>query len=67
MSSLSSLAPTFMEISSSLALRVRVCDWSRKVFFTYCWVIVDPDWVSPPSAILPTARMMPIGSTPLSW
>lgn len=36
------------------------------MFFTYCWVMVEPPWVEPPVAMLYTARPTPIGSTPLS-
>ncbi len=60
------LSPTLMEISSSVALRWSVCSWFRYVFFTNCWVMVDPLCVSPPCAIFRTARAMPIGSTPES-
>ena len=60
------VAPTLMEMKSSLNLRVRVCCWSRRVFFTYCWVMVEPPCVSPPLAMFTKARAIPIGSTPLS-
>lgn len=35
-------------------------------FLTYCWVMVEPPCVSPPLAMLNTARPMPIGSMPES-
>ena len=33
---------------------------------TYCWVIVEAPWVELPRALLNAARMMPLGSMPLS-
>lgn len=66
-SSLSTVAPTLMEMKISLNLRVTVWDWSsRRAFLTYCWVMVEPPWVLPPLAMLNTARAMPLGSMPLS-
>jgi hypothetical protein len=65
-SSLEVSAPTFTDSSSSRALRVSVCSCERKVFFTYCWVMVEPDCTSPPRAMFTTARPMPIGSMPAS-
>jgi hypothetical protein len=62
----SSDQPSLIEMKSSVTLRFKVCSESRYVFFTYCWVIVEPPWVEPPVAMLTTARAMPIGSTPLS-
>ncbi|CAM5337750.1 hypothetical protein STANM309S_03711 [Streptomyces tanashiensis] len=67
MSSFSTSLPTFMEMKSSFTFRVMVCDWSsRRLFFTYCWVMVEPPWVSPPLAMFHTARAIPIGSIPES-
>lgn len=61
-----SLTPSFIEMKSSVTLRLSVWSESRYVFFTYCWVIVEPPWVDPPLAMFHTARAIPIGSTPLS-
>jgi hypothetical protein len=58
---------TFIEMKSSLNLRVTVCDWSsRRAFLTYCWVMVEPPCVSPPLAMLNSARAIPMGSMPES-
>jgi hypothetical protein len=66
-SSLGSSRPTLMETSSSLNFRDIVCDWSFSIaFFTYCWVMVEPPCVSPPLAMLKSARPIPTGSMPLS-
>jgi hypothetical protein len=66
-SSFETVAFTFMEMKISLNFRVTVCDWSSsRAFFTYCWVMVEPPCVSPPVAMLSTARAMPLGSMPLS-
>ncbi len=67
MVSFGSSAPTLIETKISLTLREMVCDWSFSIaFFTYCWVMVEPPCVSPPLAMLNTARAMPLGSMPLS-
>ncbi len=58
--------PTLIDIRISSSLRLIVWPWLSRVFLIHCWVMVDPDWTSPPFAMSYTARRMPCGSTPLS-
>ena len=58
----------FVEMTSSLALRTmppRPERWDpTNAFLTYCWVIVDPPWVSPPKMLFLAARAKPVNENP---
>ena len=54
-----------MAMKNSLIFRDTLRSLPTREFFTYCWVIVDPPWVSPPLMFFHTARARPMTETPL--
>ncbi len=52
--------------NSSRNLRVTVCSEFRYMILMYCWVIVEPPWISPPRKIVHAARNMPRREMPRS-
>ena len=58
----------FVEMTSSLALRTSPPTPARSeptsAFLTYCWVIVEPPWVSPPKMLFLAARAKPVNEKP---
>ncbi len=53
-------------MKNSFTLRLRVWSCERYVFFTNCWVMVEPPWASWPLAMFTAARAIPESETPES-